>query len=195
MRLQLDDDGDFEAAPSWLAMAVRCRLSDQVDLLALTLALQAIGSDGRPRAVNVAAASLAAEGFIGEVRQRLRADPSAASRLWIDVAEAAAWQPRRLQEAIDAWRGLGVRIGLEHAGARLRELPRLHALGIDYVRIDGALLQGVASQSALREMVRALAVLLRGMQLQVLAEAVHDKDDLALLWSLGFDGATGRALR
>ena len=195
MQLQLDVDGPFESAPRWLAMAVRCRLADQVDLLALSLALQAIAHDGRPRAVNVAAASLATEGFIAEVQQRLRAAPDAAARLWIDVAEAAALQPRRLHQAIIAWQGLGVRIGLEHAGARLRELPRLHALGLDYVKIDGCFVQGAATQAAVRELARGLVTLLHGMQLQVLAEAVQDKDDLATLWALGFDGATGPALR
>jgi len=195
MRLQFEADGPFEAAPRWLAMAVRCRLVDQVDLLALALALQAIGQDARPRAINVAAASLATEGFIAEVRQRLQAAPEAAARLCIDVAEVAALQPRRLSEAIVAWQGLGVRIGLEHAGAQLRQLPRLHALGVDYVRIDGSFVQGVATQTAVRELARGLVTLLRGMQLQVLAEAVQDPDDLATLWALGFDGATGPALR
>ena len=145
--------------------------------------------------MNVAAASLATEGFIAEVRQQLQAAPAAAAKLWVDVAEAAALQPRRLREAIVAWQGLGVRIGLEHAGARLRELPRLHALGVDYVRIDGSFVQGVATQSAVRELARGLVTLLHGMQLQVLAEAVQDEDDLATLWTLGFDGATGPALR
>ncbi len=195
MQLQLEADGPFEAAPRWLAMAVRCRLVDQADRLALVLALQAIAQDGRPRAVNVAATSLATEGFIAEVQQLLRATPVGAAGLWVDVAEAAALQPRRLREAIVAWQGLGVRIGLEHAGARLRELPRLHALGVDYVRIGGSFVQGVATQTAVRELARGLVTLLRGMQLQVLAESVQDPDDLATLWTLGFDGATGPALR
>jgi diguanylate cyclase (GGDEF)-like protein len=195
MQLQLDAKGAFEAAPRWLAMAVRCRLVDQADRLALALALQAIAQDGRPRAVNVAAASLSTEGFIDEVRQQLQAAPAAAARLWVDVSEVAALQPRRLREAIVAWQGLGVRIGLEHAGARLRELPRLHALGVHHVRIDGSFVQGVATQSAVRELARGLVTLLHGMQLQVLAEAVQDPDDLGTLWELGFDGATGPALR
>lgn len=195
MQLQLDADGPFEPAPLWLAMAVRCRLVGQTDLAALALALQAIAGDGRARAVNMAAASLASEGFVAEVLQQLRAAPEAAARLCIDVAEGAALQPRRLREAVVAWQPLGVRVGLEHAGARLRELPRLQTLGLDYVKIDGAFVQGVATQPATRELARGLATLLRGMQLQVLAEAVQDEHDLAMLWTLGFDGAAGPALR
>ena len=36
---------------------------------------------------------------------------------------------------------------------------------------------------------------MRGMQVQILAEGVQDEADLAALWALGFDGATGPALR
>jgi predicted signal transduction protein with EAL and GGDEF domain len=195
LHLQLQADGPFEPAAQWLAMAVRCRLVDQVDLGALELALAAIAQDGRPRCINVAAASLAREGFVAQVQQRLDAAPQAAAKLWIDVAEGAALQPRRLRAAVAAWRRPGVRVGLEHAGARLRELPRLPALGVDYVKIDGAFVQGVATQPELRDLVRGLVTLVRGMQLRILAEAVRDEADLAALWALGFDGATGPALR
>lgn len=195
MQLQLQAGGPFEPAPRWRAMAVRCRLVDQADLLAMGLALEAVVRDGRPRAVKVAAASLASEGFIVEVQQLLRAAPAAAAQLWVDVAEAAALQPRRLREAIIAWQGLGARVGLEYARAPLRKLPRLHALGVDYVRIDGSFVQGVAAQAAGREVARGLVTLLHGMQLRVLAEAVQDEDDLAMLWTLGFDGASGPALQ
>jgi len=195
MHLQLDADGPFEPGARWLAMALRCRLSAQADLVALDLALQAICRDGRARCIHLAAASLARDGFASEVQQRLEAAPHAAARLWIDLAEGAALQPRRLGEVASGWRRLGVRVGLEHAGLRLRELAQLPALGVDYVRIDAAFVQGVASRPGPRELAHGLVTLLHGMQLQVLAGKVADADDLAVLWQLGFDGATAAALR
>jgi diguanylate cyclase (GGDEF)-like protein len=195
MQLQLQAAGAFEPAARWRAMAVRCRLVGQADLLALDLALRAIAADGRPRCVNFAAASLARQGFIADVQRRLEAAALAAAGLWIDVAEGAALHPRRLHEAIAAWQRLGVRVGLEHAGARLGELSQLHALGIDYIKIDGAFVQGLATQPEVRELARGLVTLLRGMQVQILAEAVRDEADLELLWTLGFDGATGPVLQ
>lgn len=195
MHLQLQPGGAFEPAARWLAMAVRCRLIVRADMAAVNLALQAIERDGLPRCVNVAAASLSDDGFVAAMTQALRAQPNPAGALWIDLAEGAALQPARLEEAAAAWRRLGVRVGLEHAGARLRELPRLQELGIDYVKLDGDFVQGVALQPAVRELARGLAMLLHGMQLKVLAEGVTDAADLQTLWTLGFDGATGPALR
>ena len=194
MHLQLLPDGPFEPAAVWLAMAVRCKLVAQLDLHAIALALAAIGQDGRPRCVNLAAASLATPGLVDSVAQQLADAGQAASGLWIDLAEAAALQPKRLQHAAARWRRAGARIGLEHAGARLRGLAQLHSLGLDYVKIDAAFVQGAADRPAVRELARGLAALLRGMQIQVLAEGVEDPADLAALWALGFDGATGAAL-
>jgi diguanylate cyclase (GGDEF)-like protein len=195
MQLQLDADGPFEPAGHWRAMAVRCHLVDQADLAGLALALQAIGRDGRPRCVHMAAASLADEGFIAEVQRRLTSAPQAAAKLWIDIAEGAALQPRRLRDAISAWRRLGVCVGLEHAGVRLLDLSRLPALGVDYIKIDGAFVQGVATRPEVRELVRGLVGLLRGMQVRILAKAVLHEADRAALWTLGFDAAIAPVLR
>lgn len=194
-RLQLEAAGSFEPAAQWLAMAARCRLVHRLDLAVLQLALEAIRRDGLPRCINMAAASLAASGFVYEVQRCLEAAPTESARLCIDFVEVAALQPQRLREAGRLWRRSGVRIGLEHAGANLRELARLHTLGVDYVKIDGAFVQGAASTPAVRELARGLVTLLRGMDLQVLAEAVADETDLAALWALGFDGATGPAVQ
>lgn len=195
MHLRLEPGGGYEPAARWLGMAVRCRLIAMADLAAVALALEAIARDGMPRCVNVAAASLGDDGFVAALDDKLQSAPNPAGALWIDLAEGAALRPARLRQVAAGWRRLGVRVGLEHAGARLRELPRLHELGIDYVKLDGSFVQGVAQQSALCELVRGLVLLLHGMQLKVLAEGVVDAEDLRMLWSLGFDGATGPALR
>ncbi len=194
-RLQLDAQGPYQPAAHWLAMAVRCRLVSQVDMAVLSLALQAVRRDGRPRCVNVSAASLATPGFVNEVQQRLEAAPAEAAQLSFDFVEGAMRQPQRLRAAAVQWRRCGARVGLEHAGADLRDLAALHALSVDYIKIDGTFVQGAATLPAVRELARGLVMLLRGMGLQLLAESVADEADLAALWALGFDGATGPAVR
>ena len=78
---------------------MRCRLVARLDQLALEMALAAVRADGKPRCVNVAAASLATAGFVAEVRQRLEAAPAEASRLCVDFAEGVALHGARVREA------------------------------------------------------------------------------------------------
>ncbi len=196
LRLQLDPHGVFQPAAKWLPLARRCGLSPKVDLAAIGLALQAIALDMRPRAVNVELASLASPGFVDEVSVQLAAHPQAASRLWVEWVETSSrgdWHAAG--EATQHWRRYGVHIGVEHAGGAPEQLARLRDLGLDYVKVDARHLRGAALDPHVRAYALSLSGLIRLLGLKALAEGVDNADDLAMLWQLGFDGATGTALR
>jgi len=196
LRVQLSADGAFESAASWLALATRSRLTTSLDQQAVSLALAKIGHDGVARCVNLAGASLLATEFVAAISAQLQAAPQAAARLWIDIPESLAGShPGVIQELTRHWRPLGVHIGLEHAGAALAGMTRLYQLGLDYVRIDARFLAGIARDAHVRRHADGLVALLRGIGLSIYAEGVSDGDDLRMLWALGFDGATGPAVR
>ena len=126
---------------------------------------------------------------------QLQAAPQAAAKLWIDLPESlGASHPGVIQELTRRWRPLGVRVGLEHAGAALSGMARLYELGLDYVRIDARFLAGIGHDAKVRRHAESLVALLRGIGLGIYAEGVAQAEDLQVLWSLGFDGATGPAV-
>jgi len=195
LRVQVEPHGEFHAAAHWLALARRGRQMPEVDLAALGLALQSIARDGQPRAVHVALASVATPGFAAEVTRRLRASPEARERLSLECTEPAS--PTELRAWTDAaalWRRHGVRLGVEHAGASPQQLLRLLDAGIHYVKVDARHLSGVATADAVHAYAQSLVALIHGLGLMALAEGVADAADLAALWALGFDGATGAAI-
>jgi diguanylate cyclase (GGDEF)-like protein len=195
LRVQLRRDGALESAASWLALATRSRLTTALDQRAVSLALQQIQRDGIARCVNLAPASLRATEFVAALSLQLQAAPPAAAKLWIDIPEVlAVSHPGVIQEVTRRWRPLGVHVGLEHAGAALAGMTRLYELGLDYVRIDARYLSGIGHDASVRRHAEGLVALLRGIGLGVYAEGVSLPDDLRVLWSLGFDGATGPAV-
>jgi EAL domain-containing protein (putative c-di-GMP-specific phosphodiesterase class I) len=143
--------------------------------------------------VHVGCASLGCAGFVGEVARRLDAVPAAGSLLSIEVADGAGFARLlpRLREAVAAWRRHGVRVGVEHAGASMPGLARLAGLGLDHVKVEARFVRGAATEADVRDFAAALVVLVHGMGLQAIAEGVDDAADLAALWELGFDAATG----
>lgn len=198
MRLQLEPGGPYEPAARWLPQAARARLCAEVDERAVELALEAIEEDGQARCINMAAQSMGVSDFMAAISRRLEAAPQAATRLWIDLPESLALdRPALVQEAARRWRPLGVYIGLEHAGDGLARIPRLLDLGLDCVRIDGRYLQGLSAPQAadMRRYLRGLVQLVQSVGLSITAEGVTREADLALLWSLGFDAATGPVVR
>jgi diguanylate cyclase (GGDEF)-like protein len=196
LRLQLVDGGAFEVAAQWLPLALRARLTAAVDERAVELALQAIDVDGRDRCVNLAAASLADGAFIARLRLRLLTAPRAARRLWLEVAEVAVVDRfELLRELARQLRPTGVRIGIEHAGERLARMAGLFEAGLDYVKLDAALLVQIAADPTRAEFVRSLVALLHSLPLQVFAEGIADAPTAEALWACGIDGVTGPGVR
>ncbi len=196
MRLQLDAAGPYEAAATWLPMALRCGLLSQIDERAVMMALEDIANDHTPRGVNLAPASLADSNFVPRLRALLLAAPLAASQLWLEVSESAAIERfEMVRELCKQLRPLGVRIGLEHAGERLTRIEFLFEAGLDYVKLDSSVIQGVAQDEARQAFVTGTASMLRSLGLAVYAEGVSDEQDLAQLWHCGVDGATGPAVK
>jgi len=192
LRLQLEPSGAFEVAARWLPLAARVRMTSDVDLCAVALALSGIALDGKPRCVNLAPASLADSGFVPRLRAQLFAAPRVARKLSLEVAEVAAVERfSLLQELSRQIRPCGVQLGLEHAGARLGQIERLFDLGLEFVKLDEATTRGAGRDSKRMKVVQCSVELLHSLSLQVYAEGVCDDDDARALWACGIDAITG----
>lgn len=192
LRLPLEPGGPAQVAATWLPLSLRCRLTASIDLEAARLALAAIDRDGQPRGVNIATATLADATFPGQLCELLLAQPDAARRLWVDVAERAALDRfRPLQELARRLRAMGVRVGLEHAGPQLQQIARLYELGLDFIKLDASVCVGVASSASGQEFVRSTVRLLLPLRVAVLAEGVDNADDATALWANGVSAITG----
>jgi EAL domain-containing protein (putative c-di-GMP-specific phosphodiesterase class I) len=106
---------------------------------------------GSPRAVHLAPASLTDGPFVAQLREALARAQRAAGGMWLEVPEDGVRDQHELLRAFAAMvRAIGVRFGLEHAGQAMHRAPRLYEAGLDYVKLDSALLRGVALDEALR---------------------------------------------
>ncbi len=192
LQLQLLENGEPLSATAWLPFAVRARLTSAVDLFAVRLALKAITQDGQARCINVAPASLSDASFLPRLRELLSQWPQAARSLLLDLAEAAATDHfERLLEVGLQLRPLGVKLGIEHAGAGLAQVERLYQAGLDYVKLDASVLLGVAGEAGRAAFVRGMVIMLRSLALKVYGEGVVDEMDAQALWDCELDGITG----
>ena len=195
LRLRLVDGGPLEPAAHWLPWALRFGLSTAVDGLALALALTRSEADGQPRCVNLAPDSLRDAGFVASLRTQLQAQPRAARLLWLELAEPAATaQLEAVRELGRQLRPLGVKLGIEHAGAQVAGIANLYEAGLDYVKLEAALSNGIASDTSRAAFVRGLVGTLKSLGMQVMAEGVLDTADAQALWACGVDGITGPAV-
>jgi diguanylate cyclase (GGDEF)-like protein len=192
LRLQIDPENGYDVAAYWLPLALRTGLTPSVDELAVAMALEQIAADGHARGVNVSPASLLDSGFLPRVSALLAQAPAAAGLLWLEIPESAAVERFELvRELCRQLRPLGARVGLEHAGERLARIEHLFEAGLDYIKLDAAVVQGVSEDEARAAHIRGTATMLHGLGLQVYAEGVALQSDAHALWACGIDGITG----
>lgn len=113
-------------------------------------------------------------------------------RLCVTVTEAVATAHldavRKQAQAIKA---LGLRFALEHFGTGPDPLGLLSAIPMDFVKIDGALTQGVAGDSLVQSKVEAVVEAARERGIDTIAANVEDANTMAVLWQLGVQHLEG----
>jgi EAL domain-containing protein (putative c-di-GMP-specific phosphodiesterase class I) len=97
-------------------------------------------------------------------------------------------ETRELQALL---RGLGFGFAFEGFGADRDALRLLQSFDLDYVKVDGSLMQGLASDANLQQEVRELVEAVRARGITTIAERVEDANTLAVLWQLGIEYVQG----
>jgi diguanylate cyclase (GGDEF)-like protein len=112
-----------------------------------------------------------------------RIDPA---RLCLQFSESdLAAQKARLMAMGQQLRKLGVRLAIGHAGAHPDALSLLADLKLDYLKIDGSLMQGLSSSADQQQRVRQLIDLAARNTIATVAEHVEDANTMAVVFQLG----------
>jgi len=82
---------------------------------------------------------------------------------------------------------VGFKFALEHAGNTRDPKALLQHLQLDYLKFDGALMQGLSMDIALQERLQSLVVSARERNIRTIAERVEDANTLAVLWQIGLE--------
>ena len=198
LRLMFDEKGEWLPAGRFLPVAERLKLTPSLDLAAVALGLKEL--QAQPKlpglAINLSASSVGDANFRSALLALLANQKEHTSRLWLEVAEAGAL--KHLDEFRQLCRGLksvGCHVGLEHYGHQFSQIGVLHDMGLDYLKVDSSFVRGVDSNAGNVAFLKGLCSIARNIGLQVLAEGVATQAELAVLVSLGFDGATGPAIQ
>ena len=198
LRLMFDEKGEWLTAGQFLPIAERLRLTPAIDLAAARLALHEL--ERQPElpglAINLSPASVAEADFREELGALLAANRHGAKRLWLEVAENGALAHLSMfREFCLKLKPIGCRIGLEHFGHQFSQIGLLHDLGLDFLKVDSSFVRGIDSNPGNAAFLKGLSSIAHGIGLQVLAEGVATQAEFEALKALGFDGATGPAVK
>ena len=113
-------------------------------------------------------------------------------RLCLQVTEeVAARHPTETRTQARALKDMGLRFALEHFGIGIDPLSLLDTLPLDFIKVDGSLMQGLTGDELLQSKVGSLIDAARGRDIETIAERVEDANTMAVLWQLGVQHLQG----
>ncbi len=145
--------------------------------------------------VNLSGTSLGDDGMLAHIRAEIAAHGIDPGQLCFEITETAviANLPKA-QEFIASLRTLGCHFSLDDFGSGLSSFAYLRTLPVDYLKIDGLFIRGIAGNDINRALVKAINEVGHGMGIRTVAEYVEDPETLAAVRALGIDYAQGYAV-
>ncbi len=128
----------------------------------------------------------------GWLASQLKAGKVEPSRLCFQVAQEVADQYLLQTKTLRAeLKRQGFRFAIEHFGVGTNAQQLIEHLKPDVVKIEGSLMQGLASNPDLQQKVKSLVQMAKEHHAQTIAERVGDANTMAVLWQLGIEYIQG----
>jgi PAS domain S-box-containing protein/diguanylate cyclase (GGDEF)-like protein len=113
-------------------------------------------------------------------------------RLCMQVTEELANQyVRPTKELAENLRKLGFRFALEHFGTGRDPLKLLNDIEMNFIKVDGSLMQGLSTNQIQQQRVKGLVEAAKRKGIETVAERVEDANTMAVLWQLGIEFIQG----
>jgi EAL domain-containing protein (putative c-di-GMP-specific phosphodiesterase class I) len=86
-------------------------------------------------------------------------------------------------------------VGVEHFGRQFSQIGQLHDLGLDYIKVDASFVRGLDANPGNQMFLKGLSSIAHNIGIQAIGEGVTTAAEFAALGEVGFDGATGPAVK
>ena len=189
----IDEQGDEVLPGEFLAAAERNQLIKNIDRWVIGAALSWCSTNDIKKAfVRLSGASVIDETLFDWIVTQLECNGLDADRIVFQVAEkTAAQQLKPVRGIADKLRSFGFGFAIEHFGIGPRPAQILSHVSMDFVKIDGSLMQGLARDVHLQASVGDLVKQAKDSGIQTIAERVEDANTMATLWQLGIEFIQG----
>ena len=149
------------------------------------------GFNGR-LSFNVSPRQVERADFFLKLRQALLDGNVPLSLVELEFTESAAMEvSSTVLEEIAALRADGVRIAMDDFGTGYSNIARLRAMPLDRVKLDPSLIVDIEQSEKARVIVQAVVQLIKGVDCEVVAEAVETVGQADILRTMGVDTVQG----
>jgi FOG: EAL domain len=189
----LDDQGRVIPARDFMGAVETHEIGRRIDCLALELGLAALAQEHSIRlSVNMSARSIGYPQWLATLERGLRADPTIAERLILEITEGSAMlMPDLVTVFMADMQSRGICFALDDFGAGYTAFRYLKDFYFDIIKIDGQFIRGIAQDPDNQVLAQALVSIARHFDMFTVAESVETEEDARYLIDIGFDCLQG----
>ncbi|PTX05234.1 EAL domain-containing protein [Pararhodobacter aggregans] len=189
----LDDKGRVIPARDFMGAVETHEIGRRIDCLALELGLAALAKEHSIRlSVNMSARSIGYPQWLATLERGLRADPTIAERLILEITEGSAMlMPDLVTVFMADMQSRGICFALDDFGAGYTAFRYLKDFYFDIIKIDGQFIRGIAHDPDNQVLAAALVSIARHFDMFTVAESVENEEDARYLIDIGFDCLQG----
>jgi EAL domain-containing protein (putative c-di-GMP-specific phosphodiesterase class I) len=189
----MDEQGEDILPAEFMSAAERNDLMKNIDRWVISAAMAVCGSRQIQRLfVRLSKDSVRDKSLAAWLNLQLKSTRVDPSLIAFQVTEEVATEYLSETAALgSALRQMGFKYALEHFGAGRDSLRLLTHVPVDYLKVDGTLMQSLAVDTAIQQRVKALVDGARGRSIATIAERVEDANTMAVLWQLGVEYIQG----
>jgi len=197
----LDEQGEEVPPGQFIPAAEAAGLMPEIDRLIIHSALQTLvrqHGDGKATAllIKISEDSLTDSDLPHWIGERLRECHLPGDTVIFEIKETAVL-PRldAVTAFVAALKQLHCRVALGHFGADPQSLNCLEQLRVDYIKLAGALVDGLGSDANSQATVRAVVQTAHDLGTRTIATFIQDASKMAALWQCGVDYIQGYFLQ
>lgn len=191
-RMQIIQSSLWISAQEFMPWASRLGLTERIDEAVFEYALGWLEDNEGPVCINVSPQTVCDPVLTARYYQALKGRQASARKLWIDIPEFVAYRhAREFRVFCETLKPLGCRIGLEHVGNQICHIGELYDVGLDYLKIDSAIIRDIDQSPGNQTFLRGLCTIAHTMGMMTIAEGVLNQQESGCLKELGFKGMTG----
>lgn len=195
MRMQLA--GKLRMAGFFVPWARRLGMQPELDLALIEYALRLPTVSQAPRrlAINLSAELLRDTVWLARLESLLLKNPRQHGQLALECNESAALQDADGFELFARrMRHLGCAVGVDRASGEILQSPRVHELGLSYLKVDAVYAQRLSGNGDIAHFLQRLGVLARSLGIRLVLEGVTSEALIELARDCGVDALTGPAV-
>jgi multidomain signaling protein FimX len=189
----LDEQGTEVLPAEFIAAAERNDLMKNIDRWVIGASMSfAANRKAACIFVRVSKDTVLDKSLLGWLDTQLKSLKIEAKRICIQVTEDLANQyVRQTKELAESLRKLGFRFALEHFGTGRDPLKLLADIDMNFIKVDGSLMQGLSTNQLQQQRVKGLVEAAKRRGIETVAERVEDANTMAVLWQLGIEFIQG----